>query len=68
VDGHDLKGRPVSFEGEELLARIFQHETDHVNGLLFLDRLSEEDRRQAMGQLREIELGMGETPGRRGRR
>ena len=68
VDGQDLKGKPVSFEGEELLARIFQHETDHVNGLVFIDRLSEEDRRQAMGQLREIELGMPEAPGRRGRR
>ena len=68
VEGLDLKGRPISFEGEELLARIFQHETDHVNGLLFIDRLSEEDRRQAMAQLREIELGVREAPGRRGRR
>jgi peptide deformylase len=68
VDGLDLKGRPVSFEGEGLQARIFQHETDHVNGLLFIDRLSDEDRRQAMAQLREIELGLREAPGRRSRR
>jgi peptide deformylase len=68
VDGLDLKGRPISFEGEGLLGRIFQHETDHVNGLLFLDRLSEEDRRQAMAQLREVELGQREAPGRRTRR
>jgi len=68
VEGLDLKGRPISYQGEELLARIFQHETDHLNGLLFIDRLSEEDRRQAMGQLREIELGGREAPGRRGRR
>jgi peptide deformylase len=68
VEALDLNGKPVSYEGEELLARILQHETDHVNGMLFIDRLSEEDRRQAMGQLREIELGMREAPGRRGRR
>jgi peptide deformylase len=66
VDGLDVKGQPVTFEGEGLTARIFQHETDHVNGLLYLDRLSPEDRRQAMAQLREIELGQGEAPRRRG--
>jgi peptide deformylase len=65
VEGLDVKGRPVSFEGEALSARIFQHETDHVNGLLFLDRLSDEDRRQAMAQLREIELGQRAAPRRR---
>jgi peptide deformylase len=67
VEGRDVKGRPVSFEGEGLLARIFQHETDHVNGMLFIDRLSERDRRQAMGQLREIELGQRSAPRRPGR-
>jgi peptide deformylase len=67
VDGQDAKGQPVSFEGEGLLARIFQHETDHVNGMLFIDRLSETDRRQAMGQLREIELGQRSAPRRPGR-
>jgi peptide deformylase len=67
VDGQDVKGQPVSFEGEGLLARIFQHETDHVNGMLFIDRLSETDRRQAMGQLREIELGQRSAPRRPGR-
>jgi peptide deformylase len=67
VDGLDVKGRPVSFQGEGLLARIFQHETDHVNGMVFIDRLSDEDRRQAMGQLREIELGQREASRRRSR-
>jgi peptide deformylase len=67
VDGQDVKGQPVSFEGEGLLARIFQHETDHVNGMLFIDRLSETDRRQAMAQLREIELGQRAAPRRPGR-
>jgi peptide deformylase len=56
VDGLDLQGKPVTIHAEGLLARIFQHETDHLNGLLFVDRLSEEDRRKAMGMLREREL------------
>jgi peptide deformylase len=49
-------------EGEGLLARIFQHETDHLNGVLFIDRLSEEDRRQAMAEIRDRDLGA--RPGR----
>jgi peptide deformylase len=62
VTGQDLEGQPISLEGEGLRARIFQHETDHVNGLLFIDRLSEEDRRQAMAEMREQDLGA--PPGR----
>jgi peptide deformylase len=40
VRGLDRNGRPVQIEGEDLLARIFQHEIDHLNGVLFVDRLS----------------------------
>jgi peptide deformylase len=40
VRGLDRNGRPVQVEGEDLLARIFQHEIDHLNGVLFVDRLS----------------------------
>ena len=36
----DRAGRPIEVEGEDLLARIFQHELDHLNGVLFVDRLS----------------------------
>jgi peptide deformylase len=56
VSGQDVEGRPISLVGEGLLARIFQHETDHVNGMLFIDRLSEEDRRRAMAEIRNREL------------
>ena len=56
VDGLDLEGHPVSFEGEQLAARIFQHETDHVAGTLFIDRLSKRERRKALAELREQEL------------
>ena len=40
VRGLDRNERPIEIEGEDLLARIFQHELDHLNGVLFLDRLS----------------------------
>ena len=55
--GVDLDGRPLELEGEGLLARIFQHETDHLSGRLYIDRLDDEGRRDVMRQLREIELG-----------
>lgn len=56
VDGVDLGGSPVSLEAEGLLARIFQHETDHLNGMLYIDRLSEADRRSALAEYRDLEL------------
>jgi len=40
VRGVDRNERPIQFEGEDLLARILQHEIDHLNGVLFVDRLS----------------------------
>jgi peptide deformylase len=58
VEGQDLEGEPTALEGEGLLARIFQHETDHLAGMLFLDRLTAEDRRRAMALLRDQELGV----------
>ncbi len=39
AEGLDMKGNPVTHEGRGLLARILQHETDHLNGILFIDRL-----------------------------
>lgn len=43
VRGFDLGGNPVEYEGEELLARAFCHEVDHLNGILFTDIMVEED-------------------------
>lgn len=40
VDGTGLDGEPVHFEGDGLLARCLQHETDHLNGMVFGDRLA----------------------------
>lgn len=50
--GVDLDGRPVIVEGAGLLARCLQHETDHLDGLLYLDRLIGTTRRDAMCALR----------------
>jgi peptide deformylase len=57
LGGQDLEGRPLDLRAEGLLARIFQHETDHLGGKLYIDRLDDEGRRDVMRQLREIELG-----------
>lgn len=54
--GQDLEGRLVDMKAEGLLARIFQHETDHLNGMLYIDRLTDEGRRDVMRQLRELEM------------
>jgi peptide deformylase len=51
--GWDIYGDPVEFEGDELMGRVLQHETDHLNGMLLVERLSRRDRRQALRDLRE---------------
>ncbi len=53
VVGTDLEGAEVVLEGEGLLAQALQHETDHLDGSLFLDRLPPETRRTAMREIRE---------------
>jgi len=60
--GVDVRGRPVEVTGEGLLARILQHETDHLDGILYVDRLSEEGRRAVLAELRRIELGLEPRP------
>ncbi len=53
--GFNMHGEPITVEGSELLARALQHETDHLDGILFIDRLSSEDRKLAMKEIRESE-------------
>lgn len=50
--GVDLQGNPVTVEAEGMLARCFQHETDHLDGILFTDRLEGEDRKTALRAIR----------------
>jgi peptide deformylase len=53
VTGTDLEGKPVELSGTGVMAQALQHETDHLNGTLYLDRLDKESRREAMKQVRE---------------
>lgn len=53
--GFNMHGEPITVEGTELLARCLQHETDHLNGILFIDRLPENERKLAMREIRESE-------------
>ena len=51
--GFNMYGDPVTIEGSELLARAIQHETDHLDGVLFIDRLDPAARKAAMKEIRE---------------
>jgi len=53
VEGVDLDGNQVVVEGEELMARCLQHECDHLDGMLYLDRLARDVRKRAMREVRE---------------
>ena len=53
--GQDMYGEPVTIEGSDLLARCVQHETDHLDGILFIDRLDPQVRKEAMKAIRESE-------------
>jgi peptide deformylase len=54
----DVRGRPLELTGEGLLARCIQHEIDHLDGVLFIERLSRGDRKRALKQWRERELDL----------
>src|SRR5437764_3264392 len=54
LTGYDLDGNDVSFEADELLARMFQHELDHLDGVLLLDRLDDEQRKEAKRAVRQL--------------
>ncbi|MDQ3217455.1 MAG: peptide deformylase [Actinomycetota bacterium] len=57
VEGVDHRGRPLRIEAEDYMARVFQHEIDHLDGVLFIDRLPEELRRDARRKLTRQALG-----------
>jgi peptide deformylase len=63
--GLDLEGNEISVEADELLARVFQHEIDHLNGILLIERLDKDQRKQAMRILRARALpdAAGSTSG-----
>jgi peptide deformylase len=53
ISGRDVSGEPIKIEVEGLLARIFQHEVDHLDGVLILDRTDRASRKAAMREWRE---------------
>ena len=60
--GQDMHGEPVTLEGTELLARCVQHETDHLDGILFIDRLDRAQRKLAMKAIREADWSGESAP------
>jgi peptide deformylase len=54
IKGYDLDGNEVDIEADELLARLFQHEFDHLDGVLLIERLDEEAQRAARRTIREM--------------
>jgi peptide deformylase len=60
--GFDMFGEPLLVDGTDLLARCVQHETDHLDGVLFIDRMDPEQRRMAMRAIREAEWAGGTVP------
>ena len=55
ASGFNMYGDPVTIEGSELMARCIQHEVDHLDGILFIDRLDPEQRKIALKAIREAE-------------
>ena len=60
LTGVDLEGNELSIDAEGLLARCFQHEVDHLDGMLLLERLDKRERKGAMKALRDRTLGLPE--------
>ncbi len=60
----DLQGRPVEIEGQDLVCRVWQHETDHLNGVLILDRMGPGDRIATRKTLKGLEDAARKRDGR----
>lgn len=58
LTGLDLDGNELSVDAEDLLARVFLHETDHLDGVLLLERLTRGQKKQALRTLRNRSLGL----------
>ncbi len=59
VVGRDLDGNEVSYEASELEGRMFQHELDHLNGVLLVERLDADQAKAAKRQVRDLMMGLG---------
>ena len=59
LTGYDLDGNEIDIETDEYEGRIFQHEMDHLEGILLVERLDEDQRREAKKLLRKRRLTLG---------
>ncbi len=53
--GVDIDGNVIEREADELEARMFQHELDHLNGVLMFDRMQPDQRKEALAEFRRIQ-------------
>src|SRR5699024_11926475 len=60
ISGVDVNGKDLEYEGEGLFARMLQHEVDHLDGYLFVDRLADEQFRQARRAMASAEFARSE--------
>ena len=64
--GIDLDGKEIVLEGDDLLARMIQHEIDHLDGVLLLDRVDPDVRKEALRDMRTREMGAHQPTPRSG--
>jgi peptide deformylase len=57
VQAWNVKGRPFSMDADDMLARVIQHEFDHLNGVLFIDRVDAKKRERLVKQYENISTG-----------
>lgn len=57
IVGRDIDGNEVDYEADELEARLFQHEIDHLNGTLLIERLDADTRKAALAAIRDMQRG-----------
>ena len=58
LKGYDLDGNELSIEADEFMGRMFQHEVDHLDGVLMVERLDDDMRKQALRILRDRAMGL----------
>ena len=58
ISGLNLDGEPVEYSGDEVIGRVLQHEVDHLEGILLIERLEPRVRKVALKELRDAALGL----------
>ena len=61
LQGYNVDGEEIQFEADELIGRMFQHETDHLHGILMFDRMEPDQRKAALKQYRKLAEGKSDN-------